>query len=1052
MFGASVALTDDELFAAVGANQTNSASQLHAGAVHVFTRSTTTDEFQHNQVIAMPSAGSCSSAGFGSQVTFVQRAPDSASSTPFLVASAPHTSSSVGTDVGQVIVFHRPGSSYVQSQTIDKPNEHTGDRFGTSIASGLDYFAVSAPHSDSSPFLSVGTVYTYSIDDESNTTFVLDQVFSPPTGEACSDMHFGASIAVAPTAARDRNALLAIGAPGKSSATGLASGAVYIYSYSYDSSQFEYATQLSIATLQSGDHFGSSVAVAKSRVMVGAPGKDSSTGLDAGAAWLFVRQGAIPWSEGPTVITVPTVDVQYGDHFGQAVSLDSSSAVLSMPGADSATRLDSGAVGFAQTCEQVYYKCEMEPPAPLITFSDVVVENGKAYYRIVMKASYEFDQYVKVEFPEANNSSLCDYPESEISWEKSIDPDDACMNVYTGSFAMTHFLAECGFEQQVRTGGTAVFVQTVTILTNRTCDDSDGDRVRTVYRTSVRDSEFTIEVSSFTNITAAVNGLEIFGSAFKLDVLGDLTITPDLDTNMPTITGYFVTETQHPYELQEPQVQLSGDFDFATWTLTGTYCTADNTNRPACQQTWSYSFQPNQTCPDKAQLEDELVQVSWRVNCSDGFDGECAPSFAVQPEATFSLNSPVYCISSDYIQLTPSLEVYQYDDINDNVADFGAASLGTLDSNSGFSVERVFTIDSQCYAEFTVLAGGTGVTLTSTVLKKVSTTTSSRGELVLFTVNDVNISTKADTFVWHDVGFGTTESSDFADTRTRFQFTWLNDTTVLLDSTEDLAQTVSLTATTISTFTSVEELDNANIDRSHPFFSKLNADRHSKEREDVHIVLFDEDGSAPRQSRSTVFGRVYPASPGGNPNGAATASSSSGFVMSPAIVAGAVAVIAVVALAIFAATRRNNKREQQSAVAAFSNQQPVSAQQQQYQQQQLLQMQMLQQQQQQLQMYNVMALQQQQQQQHAMPMSSSFSTSGMPMFGMTSTTAAGGAGAAYQPQFSASGWGTTTAQPFNLYQVAAMYDASGEGNASAAGTVTGTTTGMSTLPVAMHTE
>jgi hypothetical protein len=127
----------------------------------------------------------------------------------------------------------------------------------------------------------------------------------------------------------------------------------------------------------------------------------------------------------------------------------------------------------------------------------------------------------------------------------------------------------------------------------------------------------------------------------------------------------------------------------------------------------------------------------------------------------------VYCVYNDYIELTPALEVYQYDELTSKLADFGVAGVGTLTSN-GFSAERVLTIDSQLYAESTVATAGTGVTLTATTLKKVSTTTSSRGELVLYNTDDF---TQASTFVVHDTGFGTGESSDFADYRTRFQFT-----------------------------------------------------------------------------------------------------------------------------------------------------------------------------------------------------------------------------------------------------------------------------------------
>jgi hypothetical protein len=246
--------------------------------------------------------------------------------------------------------------------------------------------------------------------------------------------------------------------------------------------------------------------------------------------------------------------------------------------------------------------------------------------------------------------------------------------------------------------------------------------------------------------------------------------------------------------------------------------------------------------------------------------------------------------------------VYQFDQLTVNSADFGASTLGTLTDN-GFSVERVFTIDSQLYAEYTVVAAGTGVTLTATTLKKVSTTTSSRGELVLYETNAAEqVITQATTFLVHDTGFGTDESSDFADYRTRFQFTWLNDTTVLLDSTEDLAQTIALSATAISIFTNVQSIRKAGIDERHPVLSKLNSDQHSKEQEDKHVILFA-DGDEPRDSKTTVLARLAPASSTNTP---ATSTASSGFVVSPTVAAAGIALIAVVALVVFAVIRRNS--------------------------------------------------------------------------------------------------------------------------------------------------
>jgi hypothetical protein len=567
--------------------------------------------------------------------------------------------------------------------------------------------------------------------------------------------------------------------------------------------------------------------------------------------------------------------------------------------------------------------CNYDVAPPVVTFSDVVIgDDDLAYYRIQMNASAHWDEYVKVVFPNSNQN-FCDYPASQnTTWSVVQAADSVCMNMYSVDIRLDDFLGECGFEQVARSNSSSTFHQTVQILTNRTCEDGrinqlslSSDVELSETRAITRETQFEIEIAAPVTTTASVGGLEVFGAAFKLELLGDLTITPDIDTNMPTISGFFVTETQHPYELQEPVFELTGDFNYATFELTGTYCTADNSTRLPCQQTWSYSFQPNQTCPDKAQLEGELVQVTWNVNCSDGFIGECAPSFAVQPEATFTLNSPIYCFSSDYIELTPSLEVYQFDQLTANSANFGASTLGTLTDN-GFSVERVFTIDSQLYAEYTVVAAGTGVTLTATTLKKVSTTTSSRGELVLYETNAAEqVITQATTFSVHDTGFGTDESSDFADYRTRFQFTWLNDTTVLLDSTEDLAQTIALSATTISIFTNVESLRKAGIDERHPVLSKLNSEHNTKERENRHVVLFADDHNAPRDSKTTVLARLAPASTTTTP---AASTASSGFVVSPTVAAAGIALIAVVALVALAVVRRNRSAAAVSKVVSFS--------------------------------------------------------------------------------------------------------------------------------------
>jgi hypothetical protein len=576
---------------------------------------------------------------------------------------------------------------------------------------------------------------------------------------------------------------------------------------------------------------------------------------------------------------------------------------------------DSDGLGNVCSCILDDASCDYQPDPPVVTFSDVVIGNDHlAYYRIQMNASYHWSDYVKVLFAESDNDH-CNYPTGQTNWSVQHAIDDPCTMVYSVDIPMSDFLAKCGFRQTIRTSDSLLFQQTAQIVTNRTCEDGRINQLSlssaelSETRAITRETQYEIEIVAPTNATAKTGGLEVFGTAFKLELLGDLTITPDIDTNMPTITGFFVTETQHPYELQDPVFQLTGDFNYATFELTGTYCTADNSTRLPCLQTWSYSFQPNKTCPIKSQLEGELVQVTWNVNCSDGFIGECAPSFAVQPEATFSLNSPVYCFSSDYIELTPALEVYQFDQLTANSAEFGASTLGTL-TNNGFSVERAFTIDSQLYAEFTVAVVGSAVTLTATTLKKVSTA-SGLGQVVLYNTDD---STQVTSFTAHDTDFGTSESADFPHYRTRFEFTWLNGTTVLLDDI-DLAQTVSVSATTVSSFTNVQSLRKASIDEHHPILSKLNSDQHAKEHQDVHMIIFAGDGT-PRESKASALASIAPSSP----STPATSTASSGFVVSPTVAAAGVALIVVVALVAFAVVRRNSapKEPQQSLPASSS--------------------------------------------------------------------------------------------------------------------------------------
>lgn len=86
-----------------------------------------------------------------------------------------------------------------------------------------------------------------------------------------------------------------------------------------------------------GDAFGSAVALSGNTALVGAPGDDGS-GVDAGAAYVFVRSGT-SWTLQQKL--QPT-DISAGDAFGTAVALSGDTALVGAANADG-TVTDSGA-------------------------------------------------------------------------------------------------------------------------------------------------------------------------------------------------------------------------------------------------------------------------------------------------------------------------------------------------------------------------------------------------------------------------------------------------------------------------------------------------------------------------------------------------------------------------------------------------------------------------------------------------------------------------------------------------------------------------------------
>lgn len=133
---------------------------------------------------------------------------------------------------------------------------------------------------------------------------------------------YGASVAV------DGNTAV-VGALGAAGAGGEDQGAVYVLVR--NGTSWTQQAKLVASDGQAGDHFGTSVAISGSTVVIGAEAGDGAA-ADEGAAYVFVRTGTA-WSQ---QAKVTASDGASFDAFGQSVALSGDSAIVGAPSGNGA--------------------------------------------------------------------------------------------------------------------------------------------------------------------------------------------------------------------------------------------------------------------------------------------------------------------------------------------------------------------------------------------------------------------------------------------------------------------------------------------------------------------------------------------------------------------------------------------------------------------------------------------------------------------------------------------------------------------------------------------
>ena len=284
-FGYSVAISGSRVV--VGATGSNSG----AGAAYVFTRSAT-GHWAQKAELADP--GDNSSDAFGYSVAI---------SGSTALVSAPGSNSRTGA----VYVYAGSGGSWFQLATLTASGGAANDRFGYSVALDGSTALIGAPGITTG----IGAAYLFT-GSGSSWTQQAKLLVTDSTGDL-----FGASVALSGSTA-------VVGAPAPNTGT---PGAAYVFTGS--GSSWTQQAELTAADGAGNDGFGWSVSVSGSTVVVGAIGRNTSTG----AAYVFSGSGT-SWSQ---QAELTAADGGRYNYFGARVAISGSTAVVTGYGKDDST-------------------------------------------------------------------------------------------------------------------------------------------------------------------------------------------------------------------------------------------------------------------------------------------------------------------------------------------------------------------------------------------------------------------------------------------------------------------------------------------------------------------------------------------------------------------------------------------------------------------------------------------------------------------------------------------------------------------------------------------
>ena len=229
---------------------------------------------------------------------------------------APGDDTLAGNDTGAAYIFERSGTEWSLKVKLKATDAAAGDRLGGALAVGDNWVLVGARLADLRGKADAGAVYV----------FGLRRGFWTQTGkltakDSQAGAEFGESVAL-------DGGTAAIGAPGHSGERGAA------YVFALQGAAWRQQARLLADAGLAADRFGDAVAVSgDASVLVGAPGQGGK-----GAAYVFGRSG-LNWTQRQMLAATGGAA---GDLFGAAVGLHDSLAVIGAPGRDTEAGADAG--------------------------------------------------------------------------------------------------------------------------------------------------------------------------------------------------------------------------------------------------------------------------------------------------------------------------------------------------------------------------------------------------------------------------------------------------------------------------------------------------------------------------------------------------------------------------------------------------------------------------------------------------------------------------------------------------------------------------------------